>query len=143
MDMEAADVDGYVEESHVNSQVDSSPFFYDDDDVAPEEEEKFEEDLILPDVEEVDAVDDVRVNAPAEYKTNCIHLICCLACQGIRESMKTQDRYAMALQEFREVLRCGFSDFFLTLRLTLHFTPHFTLRSASAFFGQLLTIGEE
>ena len=38
-------------------------------------EEKFEEDLILADVEEVDAVDDVRVNAPAEYKTNCIHFL--------------------------------------------------------------------
>ena len=73
MDMEAADLDGYVEESRVDSQVDSSPIFNDDDDVVPEEEEKFEEDLVLAEVEQVDAVDDIRVNAPADWHANCIH----------------------------------------------------------------------
>ena len=104
MDMEAADLDGYVEESRVDSQVDSSPIFNNNDDynaVVPEEEEKFEEDLVLAEAEQVYAVDDVRVNASAHWHTNVIHLVCCLACQGIRETMKSQDRFAMALQEFR------------------------------------------
>ena len=54
--------------------------------------------------EEVDAVEECRRNGGQKYITCCVVLLCCLACQGINERMKKEDRCSMAVTRFLEAL---------------------------------------
>ena len=54
--------------------------------------------------EEVDAVEACRRHGGQKYITCSVVLLCCLACQGINEMMKKEDRYSMAVTSFLEAL---------------------------------------
>ena len=54
--------------------------------------------------EEVDAVEACRRDGGQKCITCCVALLCCLACQGINERVKKEDRCSIAVTRFLEAL---------------------------------------
>lgn len=53
---------------------------------------------------EEDAIEMCRRNGGQKYYNNCVVLICCLACQGIVDTMSKEDRYGLAFIQYQQVL---------------------------------------